>query len=141
MIEASSFSLSIYIIVFVIFAVLKALNDKLKKNDTLSPTGKTTASTQEDKDDIPEILKDFFPKPAEVNTKSKPVIKKVSSMPKAKTTKVFIEDPKEEGKRSVENNVSLAETDTSEKDNDYAFHTIEDVRKAIIWSEIINQKY
>ncbi len=142
MIQASSLSITFYIIALVVFAAFKAIQDKVKKADSSSEDRTKKTKPVMGGDELPETWKDLFPKKVEM-TATKPAPKKVAKYdkPKKVSPKVFIEDAKDEGKSSLKS-TSVVVEDTPEANNEeYAFNDIEDVRKAIIWSEIINKKY
>lgn len=159
MIQATSFSLAIYLLIFAVFAIFKALGDKAKKNGASSTNQKDGQQPQHKApSELPETWKDLFPhevemsKPEPVATKkpSTPLkdVKRAFDMKKQATerkrtvsSKVFIEDASEEGKRALNINIPQNNTTEINDDEDYTFHNIEEVRKAIIWSEIINPKY
>lgn len=142
MIQASSFSLIIYIVVLVVLGISKALGDKVKKTGTSLPDSKRQPSPHRGMTELPESWKDLFPQ--EEVVKPEPVVQKnaPSSKPMKKSPEVFIQDPKEEGKHSMGERIISADDIAVDMNNeDYAFQSIEDVRKAIVWSEIINKKY
>jgi hypothetical protein len=149
MIQASSFSIAIYLIALVVFAIFKAISDKAKKSETPSGHQPDVPQRKKEAHDLPEPWKDLFPKEIIEATRPKPVVKKATYTKMERkplkvekmTPKVFIEDASEEGKRTV-SEINTPQNNTTEiNEEDYAFHNIEEVRKAIIWSEIINPKY
>lgn len=142
MIQASSFSITFYIIALVVFAVFKAITDKAKKTDSSSNDRTKKAKPFTGGDELPETWKELFPKKVEM-TSTKPAQKKVlkTNKPKTVSPKVFIEDAKDEGKSSLKDAPIVVDGTPETKDEEYAFNDIDDVRKAIIWSEIINKKY
>lgn len=142
MIQASSSSLIVYIIVLLVFGISKAISDKIKKTGTSLPDSKRQPSPHRGMTELPESWKDLFPQ--EEVIKPEPVVQKnaPSSKPMKKSPAVFIQDPKEEGKHSMgERTIPDGDIAMGVNDEDYAFQSIEDVRKAIVWSEIINKKY
>lgn len=142
MIQASSSSLIVYIIVLLVFGISKAVSDKIKKTGTSLPGKKGQPSPHRGMTELPESWKDLFPR--EEVIKPEPVVQKnaPSSKPMKKSSAVFIQDPKEEGKHSIDERIISVDDSAADINNeDYAFQSIEDVRKAIVWSEIINKKY
>lgn len=142
MIQASSFSLVIYIVVLVVLGISKALGDKVKKTGTSLPDPKRQPNPHRGATELPESWRDLFPQKEVIEPK--PVVQKSNQSPKPmkKSPEVFIQDAKQEGKPSVdEKSIPAADTAIGVNDEDYAFQSIEDVRKAIVWSEIINRKY
>jgi len=142
MIQASSFSLIIYIVVLVVLGISKALGDKVKKTGTSLPDSKRQPDPHRGMTELPESWKDLFPQKEVIEPK--PVVQKVNPSPKPtrKSPEVFIQDAKQEGKSSIdERTIPVGDTAIGVNDEDYAFQGIEDVRKAIVWSEIINRKY
>ncbi len=142
MIQASSFSLVIYIVVLVVLGISKALDDKVKKTGTSLPDPKRQPNPHRGATELPESWRDLFPQKEVIEPK--PVVQKSNQSPEPmkKSPEVFIQDAKQEGKPSVdEKSIPAADTAIGVNDEDYAFQSIEDVRKAIVWSEIINRKY
>lgn len=141
--QASSFSITFYIILLAVFAVYSAVTDKKKKTKSSNPGGESQPKPYQEGNELPETWKDLFPKKT-VMTPTKPTVKKVSqttAKPKRVSPKVFIEDAKDEGKSSLKDTPILVDDTLETNNEEYAFNDIEDVRKAIIWSEIINKKY
>lgn len=126
----------------VVLGISKALSDKVKKTGTSLPASKRQPNPHRGATELPESWKDLFPQKEEI--KPKPVVQKSNqpSKPMKKSPEVFIQDAKQEGKPSIdERSMPAVDTAIGVNDEDYAFQNIEDVRKAIVWSEIINRKY
>jgi hypothetical protein len=122
----------IYIIVLLVFALLGGLTGQNKKKKSDTSSDKPVIPTNHSP--LPEAWKDLLPHEQSISKPVKQVSKK-----KVNVEKPFL-DTKEEGQQSV---VILEENKNKEdqSENEYAFKDIDDVRKGIIWSEILHRKY
>jgi hypothetical protein len=125
----------LYIIGIIIFGLFFSLNPKKKnrKMDSDTPEG-SRSSFPTGQDMLPEAWKTIVTD--QKNQKPRPV-KKVIPTKKAETP--FL-DTKEEGISTT----SLSDTHhlkEKEEEENYSFQNIDDVRKGIVWSEILKRKY
>jgi|GEM_PF-5262612 len=107
----------------------------IQKNSLKDKTNSESSSPKSQP--LPEAWKDII---STEETKVRPTPHHHIEIRKKTESTIFIEDAKEEGKSAVASAPFSADKEEANSE-DYSFNSIDDVRKAIIWSEIIKRKY
>lgn len=130
----------LFFAVIIIVSIISSVNKEREKKKSRG-NSHPASFPQEVTDTLPESWKDLFPvQPVIVKPVVEPVSKKTE--PKRPDPKPFL-DTKEEGKQTIfeKADQKIIADEESVQQSDYSFQSLEDIRKAIVWSEIINRKY